>query len=282
MKNKIFKKRYIAAILSVFLMSSCDAILDQDETDFGQGPILAQFAKPSETANFITDGSVATYNVPIAIVGGDNQPINSPVEITISVDPSSTATAGVEFSLEKTSYTVMPGDLSVDAEIKVNTDNLDPFDAKTLVLKIDSSSQGVSESNKTNIVLQAVCELDMSGFVGNYTSTTSRVAGERTSTVELGPYPNSLLITNAEAYGGDEILAVLSGDVTNPTITYIEEEAVLTVHPVYGDIWATTISPGLSTYNSCDYSMKLEFKRCVSIGCFGGSRKITLIKQTPV
>ncbi|TXE06902.1 hypothetical protein ES711_13225 [Gelidibacter salicanalis] len=279
MKNKIFKIRNIATILSVFFMVSCDTLLDQNETDFGKGPILAQFESSSTTANFITDGTVATYNVPIAIVGGNNLPLSQPVDITISVDPSSTAQAGVEFALEKTTYTIMPGDMSVNAEIKVDTKNLDPFDAKTLVLRIDSSSQGVSESNKTNIVLQAVCELDMSSFVGDYTSTTTRVAGERTSKVELGPYPNSLLITNAEAYGTDEILAVLSGDVTKPTITFIEKEAILYVHATYGDLWATTISPGLSTYNSCDYSMNLEFKRCVSIGCFGGSRKITLVKQ---
>ncbi|MCK0122775.1 hypothetical protein MWU76_00035 [Gelidibacter sp. F2691] len=261
-------------------MNSCDALIDQDETDFGKGPILAEFQKLSETANFITDGTVATYDIPIAIIGGNNQPISTPVDVTISVDPSSTATAGVEYNLEKTSYTIKPGDMFVNAQITVDTDNLEPFDAKTLVLRIDSSSQGVSETNKTSIVLQAVCELDLSGFVGDYTATTSRNGATGTAKVELGSKPNSLLITNADARGTDQILAVLSGDVTKPTITYVEGgEAALYVHSTYGNVWATTVAPKNSTYNSCDYSMKLEYKSCVSIGCFAGTTKITLVKK---
>lgn len=287
MKNKIFKIRTIAAVLSVFLMvASCDALLDEHETDFGQGPILAQFESSSVSANFITDGSVATYNVPIEIIGGKNQPINTPVNITISVDPSSTATSGVEYTLETTTYTIQPGDLSVNAQIKVDTDKLDPFNPKTLVLKIDSSSLGVSESNKTAIVLQAVCELDMNNFVGNYTATTNRAGaangGVGTATVELGSKPNSLLITNADARGTDTIMVILSGDVTNPTITYVEggEEASTYFHTGYGlNVFAATITPKSSLYNSCDYGMQLEFKSCMSIGCFAGTTKISLVKQ---
>lgn len=275
--NKIFNMKYFAFILSVFLVVSCDTLLDQDETDFGKGPILAQFEKSKITANFITDGSVATYNIPIKIVGGDNQPINTPVDITISVDPSSTATEGVEFNLEKTSYTVKPGDLSVDAQISVDTDNLEPFDAKTLVLRIDSSTQGISESNKTAIVLQAVCELDLNGFVGDYSADGTE--GPQKVTIELGSKPNSLLITGVEG-GNDQILAILSGDVTQPTITFVEGgEAVLFVHSVYGNAWATTLTPEDSSYNSCDYSMNLEYKTCVGAGCFAGTTEVSLIKD---
>lgn len=273
MKNRILNNRYVAVILSVFFVVSCDAILDQDETDFGKGPILAQFEKSKVTANFITDGSVATYNVPIKLIGGNNEPLDYPVNVTISVDPSSTATSGVEYTLDKTEYTIQPGDLSVDAQVSVITDNLEPFDPKTLVLKIDSSSEAVSESNKTSVVLQAVCELDLSGFIGDYDSDGSN------ATVELGSKPNSLLITGAEG-GNDQILAILSGDVTNPTITFVEGgEAVLFVHSTYGNAWATTLTPEDSNYNSCDYSMNLEYKTCVGAGCFAGTTEIHLIKK---
>ena len=279
MKNKILNIKSIVAIFSVFaLMVSCDALLDQDETDFGKGPILAQFEKSSETANFITDGTTAIYDVPIAIIGGDNQPIDKPVEITISVDPSSTATSGVEYTLEKTSYTIAPGDMSVNAQISVDTDNLDPFDVKTVVLRIDSSSQSVSESNMTTIALQAVCELDLEGFVGTYDSTGSE--GPATVTIVLGSKPNSLLITGVEG-GDDQILAVISGDVTKPTITFVEggEEAVLFVHPSYGNAWATTLTPQQSSYNSCDFTINIEYKTCVGAGCFAGTTKAKLVKK---
>lgn len=282
MKNKILNIRHIAVLLSVFFMVSCDAILDQDETDFGQGPILAEFAKKNVTANFITDGTVATYNVPINIVGGKNEPIDTPVNVTISVDPSSTATSGVQYTLDKTDYTIQPGDMSVNAQISVDTDNLEPFDPKTLVLKIDSSTQGISESDKTSIVLQAVCELDMSNFVGEYSATSSRTGETGTATVELGSEPNSLLITNADGRGTDQILAVLSGDVTKPTITFVEggDEASLYFSTGYElNVFTGNLTPEDSTYNSCDYSMNLEFKSCMSIGCFAGTTEIALVKK---
>ena len=134
-KTRIKLNFFIVVLLASFTVSSC--LLDDEKTDFGKGPILAQFEKPSVTANFIKDGSVTPYNVAITIIGGKNKPLNEPVDITISADPSSTATSGVEYSLAATTFTIPAGEMSVDAVINVNTANLDPFDAKTLVLKID-------------------------------------------------------------------------------------------------------------------------------------------------
>ncbi|MDN3492678.1 hypothetical protein [Winogradskyella bathintestinalis] len=287
MKKLKLIKRFIAVAIvgSAMTLTSCDALLDDNETDFGEGPILAQFASTSTTANFLQDGSVTTYNIPIAIIGGDNEPIDTPVDITISVDPSSTATAN-EFSLDQTTYTIEPGDLSVNAQISVPTDNLDPFDPQTLVLRIDSSSQGVSESNTTSIVLQAVCPLDLNNFVGSYTAVTSNSVVDYTSTsnatIELGPAPNSLLITDSEGqYANSKVLVVLNTDVVDPTITYASEEydEIIRVHPTYGGVWATTLSPDDSSYNSCDFSLSLEYKWCVGAGCFGGTVVTSLTKN---
>lgn len=277
-KTRIKLNFFIVVLLASFTVSSC--LLDDEKTDFGKGPILAQFEKPSVTANFIKDGSVTPYNVAITIIGGKNKPLNEPVEITISADPSSTATSGVEYSLAATTFTIPAGEMSVDAVINVNTANLDPFDAKTLVLKIDSSSESVSESNLAAITLQAVCSLDLSGFVGTYSADNKYWGEVYTATVELGPLPNSLLLTNVEGYGNDKVLIVLSTDVVNPTITYAGDATYkIYDHASYGPVWATTLTPEQSTYNSCDFSLNLEFKRCVSIGCFGGSRVVKMTKQ---
>lgn len=209
----------------------------------------------------------------MTIIGGRNEPINEPITITISVDPSSTAVSGSEFTLETTTYTIPAGEMSVNAQIKVDTNNLDPFNAKTLVLRIDSTNKGISEKNKTNIVLQAVCALNMNSFIGNYTSTTDGISSN--SVVVLGSKPNSLLITT----GTEKILIVLNTEVTKSTITYVDKGAVLSINATYGDVWATTITPELSTYNSCDYSLNLEFKRCVSAGCFAESTVKKLVKK---
>ncbi|NRT15045.1 hypothetical protein HNP99_001392 [Flavobacterium sp. 28A] len=273
MKNLIKKSKVAALLLVMVGFSSCDAVLDQEKTDFGTGPVLAQFTNSSISANFIKDGTEQTYNIPLTIVGGRNLALNEPIQVTVSADASSTAVSGTEYTLETTTFTIPAGEMTVNVPIKVATSSLDPFDAKTLVLKIDSSSKGVSENNKTSVVLQAVCELDLNNFVGTYTTNDSGVSKQ--STVTLGALPNSLLIKT----GSEKIYIELNTDVTNPTITYVEEGAVLSVSSTYGDIWATTVTAEQSTYGSCDYSLNLEYKRCVSIGCFSGTKTKTMVKN---
>lgn len=271
--KKYLLSKSMALFLIVATFSSCDAILDQDKTDFGQGPVLAQFVKPSVSANFIKDGEIQSYSVPITIVGGKNTPLNKDVTVTISVDPSSTAVSGNEFTLENTTFTIPAGQMAVDAKINVSTANLDPFDAKTLVLRIDSSSENVSESNMTSVLLQAVCEFDLNSFVGTYNATYNGATVP--ATVTLGELPNSLKMTK----GSEKYYFVLSDDPTTPTITFVPEGAVHSINASYGDVWATTVTPELSTYNSCNNNVRLEYKRCVSIGCFAGTRVVTLVKQ---
>lgn len=267
-------------ILASFTVSSC--LLDDEKTDFGKGPVLVLFEKSEVVANFIKDESNAIYEyqVPMVIIGGKNEPLGEDVQITIALDPSSTATEGVEFDFTEKNITLPAGEMSVMAIIKVNSKNLDPFNPKDVVLKITSTSETIAEDPTTSITLQAACKLDMSSFVGTYTAVNTRFTAPVSATVTLGPEPNSLRILNADGVGSD-IIILLSADVTNPTITYLSEkyDAYLSNHATYGHIWATTISPEKSTYTSCNNFMSLEFKRCVGIGCFGGSRIISLTKN---
>jgi hypothetical protein len=161
----------------------------------------------------------------------------------------------------------------------VISENLDPFDPKDVVLAITSSSEGVSETNTTTVKLQAACQLDLSSFVGTYTAEKSTGSVYNVE-VTLGPVANTLNIENLDERGGNTVIE-LNTDVTNPTIIYRSEEfnAYTYIHAAYGEVWATTLTPEASSYNSCDNSMSLEFRRCVSIGCFGGTRQIELTKQ---
>lgn len=270
----------IVMILASFTVSSC--LLDDEKTDFGKGPVLVLFEKSEVVANFIKDESNAIYEyqVPIVIIGGKNEPLSEDVQITIALDPSSTATEGVEFDFTEKNITLPAGEMSVMALIKVNSKNLDPFNPKDVVLKITATSETIAEDPTTSITLQAACKLDMNSFVGTYTAVNTRFTAPVIATVTLGPEPNSLRILNADGVGSD-IIILLSADVTNPTITYLSEkyDAYLANHATYGHIWATTIAPEKSTYTSCNNFMSLEFKRCVGIGCFGGSRIISLTKN---
>ncbi len=280
MKNKIFNYRIILiAVLSSFMFSSC--LVEDDELDFGDSPVLVQFENSAVTANFIKDDQnpeTFTYDIPVVLIGGKNQPISRPVDVTVSVDPSSTATEGVEYNLLTKSVTIPAGETSASIQIEVPSGNLDPFDPKTLVLDITSSSETVSENSKTSVDLQAACPFDITTFYGTYDATG--YGGPYTAEIVEGPAENTLLVTNLNNLGGETVIQ-LSTDPTDPTITYESQDydAALYVHSSYGDVWATTLTPQTSSYKSCDNSLYLEFRRCVSIGCFGGTRVAELTKQ---
>lgn len=282
--KKLFNTiKYTTVALLVLGTSSCDALLDEEVTDFGATPVLVQFENISSKAFFIQtdEHPVYTYEVPVTLIGGKNQPINKAVDVTVSVDPSSTAKEGVEFNLLTNQVTIPAGEMSANIEIEVLSENLDAFDPKTVVLDIQSAGLTISEDSSTSIVLQAACELDMESFIGTYKAVESGLFGAATREVEIvaGPEANTLLIKGL-AKTNSEIVMELSEDPTVPNITYRSQEfgAVLYVHSTYGDAWATTIKPSSSIYGSCDNALDLEFKVCVGVGCFGGSVKAKLTK----
>ncbi|AUC86454.1 hypothetical protein CW731_14710 [Polaribacter sp. ALD11] len=164
MKKTINK--LILMMLVAFTVTSC---LDEEAVDFGKGPIVTQFSKKEVTNNFLQDGTgiVYEYEVPIEYKGADGTPLNEDVTITISVDTaSSTATEGKEFSIEQTTFTIPAGSQTAVAKIMVNSAELDSANPLTAVIQIDSSTQTVSDSNKTVVTLQAICP---SSLAGNYT-----------------------------------------------------------------------------------------------------------------
>lgn len=282
MKKTINK---IAAItLLLFVSVSFTSCLEGDAVDFGKTPVLVQFESTAINAIFLQDPvnpETFTYNIPVIIIGGKNLALNKDVKVTFELDASSTATEGNQFNFagEKT-VTLPAGETSVGIPITVPAGNLDAFDPKTVVLKITSTSEIISEADKTTVTLQAACTLNLDSFIGTYTANKVGVASPYNVTVTLGPVANTLMLTNLDERNGQTVIE-LSTDVTDPTITYRSKEfdAFTYIHGL-GGVSARTVKPELSSYNSCDNYMILEFKRCIPDDrCFGGTRQITLTKQ---
>lgn len=152
------------ALLMLFAITATSC-LDEAAVDFGQGPIITQFSNKEITNNFLQDGTGVVYDYDVAIEyqGQDGLPINEDVTVTIAVDPSTTATEGVEFSLTETEFTIPAGSKTAFATIKVNSANLDALNPLQVVLAITSSTQTVSDKNLTAITLQAICPSNLAG-----------------------------------------------------------------------------------------------------------------------
>lgn len=189
MKKILFKFNFIATLLLVVLFTACDAIVDQDEVDFGTGPIVATFQNTTDELNIIKDPAVTfiDYEIPITYIGGRNVTLDRDVEVTIATSPNSEAQEGVEFELTTTTFTIPAGETTANASVRILTTDLVPFDFKDIVLEITSSSEAVSDVNSINLTLKALDASTLAGtydveegeywnsgsFIANYSSTVS-------------------------------------------------------------------------------------------------------------
>ncbi len=160
-------KLLIGLLLIGATVSSC--ILDDDVTDFGQGPHVVQFAARQTTGNFLLteEKPIYTLEVPIVVLGGDGSPLDQDVQVNVSVNAASTAQEGVEYALPSTSEIFIHGGTGQGIfSLEIISENLDAFEPKKIILQIDSASENVADFNKTEITLQAICE---SHIEGDYT-----------------------------------------------------------------------------------------------------------------
>ncbi len=171
--KKLYNKILIVvlALSAAFIASSC---LEDNEVQYGEGPVVVRFEKQTASENFLQDGSgtVYEYEIPIEYKGANGLPLNEAVNLSIAVNTAnSTAVQGQEFDLEVTDYSIPAGETSVKAVIKVYSENLDATDPKVVTLDIVSSSINVADNASTAITLQAVCP---SHLAGTYTYLTGR------------------------------------------------------------------------------------------------------------
>lgn len=175
--NKNLRILYVLMVGSFLTLTSCDLLIDDYETDFGKGPILAQFQNTSVELNIIKDAANTPidYEIPITYFGGKNVPLDRAVEVTIATSPTSQAKEGIEFELTSTTFTIPAGETTANASIRILTGGLVPFDFKDIVIEIVSSSEAVSDVNTFSLTLKA---LDANTLAGTYD-------------VEIGEYWNS-------------------------------------------------------------------------------------------
>lgn len=99
MKNDTLKMGYIMAILLALAMSSCDALLDDNVVDYGEGPNFVGFEAATMTLDAPIDEGEVPEEIPIVVIGPSVYQIDRDLTITVTVDPSSTAVEGVHYLL---------------------------------------------------------------------------------------------------------------------------------------------------------------------------------------
>lgn len=164
---KYFKnnRKFALALFTLLSLSLSSCLLDDEETDFGKGPVLATFTNLEAEVNIIKDAANTPkdYDFEISYLGGKNVPLDEAVTITIATSPTSEAKEGVEFQLPVKTFTIPAGQNSVTGSLKILTGALVPFDFKDIILEITNSSKSISEKNTTHITLKALGEKSLAG-----------------------------------------------------------------------------------------------------------------------
>lgn len=158
MKKMKYFRLFLSLAVITFTFNSCDDILDQSETDFGKGPVLAQFINPVAELNIIkTEANTPVdFNFEVSYFGGKNVLLEEDVTITIATSSLTEVQEGTGFELLTTSLTIPAGQTSTTGSLRVFTEPLIPFDFKDIVLEITSSSQSISELNTMTLTLKAL------------------------------------------------------------------------------------------------------------------------------
>lgn len=164
------KKLLLLAVISLGLFS-CN---DDEPQAFGPNQTIIGFAKKKVSNSFLTDVPSASLNVPISLIGFANETLPGEVVVNWSIDPSSTAVDGVEYTISGPQVvSIAAGSTTGTANFTVYPTTFDATAPKTIVINlttVTSNNAIVGEQYKQVIVtLQGVCN---SQLQGNYSNST--------------------------------------------------------------------------------------------------------------
>lgn len=130
--------------MSVLLFSSCTGPSILDGSNTTNSALIVGWGKSSVTESYFSDIGVLNNAYPINILGGgDGTPSTSAIDVTLSVDPSSTAIDGGEYSIPSTSFTIPAGSSFAMVPIDINTGLFNATTPSKVVINVATSTNGV-------------------------------------------------------------------------------------------------------------------------------------------
>ncbi len=234
------KKYLLTKLIAIFLLAvtitSCDAILDQEEIDFGKGPVLTTFTKTETEVNIIKDvaNTPRDFSFEISYSGGKNVALNKDVTVTIATKSTSEAKEGKEFELPVKTFTIPAGKTSATATIKILTAGLVPFDFKDIVLEITDSSESIAEKNTITITVKALGANSLAGRYEILTGSYWRI-GAQSNFATSGGGIRVIEALSETLYKHKDYVGGFSGNDWYFTVDANDKVTVLTKDPFTGN-----------------------------------------------
>lgn len=176
MKN--FKSILFALLVSSFVFTSCINDKEIIGADITAGPTIVGWANPSVTESYFSDIGTLNNTYPVSVLStGNGDPTTSAITVNLTVDASTTATDGGEFSIPSASFSIPAGGTFAGVPVDINTGSFNPTQPTKLVLNITASADGVviSDFAKQMTINFVGCQSQLAS--SNYMVTITRDDG---------------------------------------------------------------------------------------------------------
>ena len=110
------KIKLLTLLFITLIFSSCLVDDDVISDAYGDSPNLAGFVDRSTTISGVTNGDEYEYELNMEVKGPSLLDLTGDVNVTVSVDPSSTAIEGYHFRLNSNSLTLKKFEESINRE----------------------------------------------------------------------------------------------------------------------------------------------------------------------
>ena len=162
--------KYLTALTLSLFLTSC--LVDDDVTTdaYDQGPNLSGFTSAAKNLNAVTNGDEYNFTIDLRVIGPNVSTSTEDVNVTVAVDPASTAVAGTHYTLGSMSTTLLASNNYIGSlPITMITNGIMAPLAENpvLILNVTDSSGGGTVVNgstgTTTLTFVYQCFADMSG-----------------------------------------------------------------------------------------------------------------------
>ena len=262
------------AFFALLMITSC---VKDDEENTGNGARVVGFSRSFNSFIFTgADTDPYLINEKINLIGGANgTPSNEDIVISFSIDPSSTAIQGTDYTISGTSTILEAGSDFTQIPITVDPSVLPGNTPKTIVINLDGTNSDaavIADDKKQITITIAKCE---SNLAGTYDLVVTRTDNNTTYnfpseviteigigqyvTSSTGPYGNGDLTSSGAPRDGFvfndvcqsiQIEEQFLGDYYSNLVEGDSDSGFVTLDPVTGEVESITMYYSIRGFSS--------------------------------
>ncbi|MEQ1586518.1 MAG: hypothetical protein ABL895_11610 [Cyclobacteriaceae bacterium] len=206
----------------------------------------------SKSYNRVTDGLKIKDSIRVNLVGPQR---STPVSVTFTIDPSSTAVAGTHYNLITTNSVTIPANGSFGyIYFEVIDDSILPGEIWKLKFNLTGNDANATISSKYGVFTRSIrtlCPFSRANFVGTYSTNEPGYGTYNNTSVADGADANTIVVSNFWDFGGTVKYVF---NPANNAVTLPTQDVVMG-----GVTYVVAAGASAGTYDACTYSFVVPY-----------------------